>query len=129
MRRRRLAAGQCEHVKVDVKVDPGWHVNAAEAPDNVAPTTLTLDPACHAELAEVNYPPPEEIRLDSQSIRAYRGEFTIIANVRISDQASGDITLRMVLEVQPCSSCQCLQIQRHVLELLVTVKARRRNNR
>ncbi len=116
-----IAPGEIEHIKVDVKVDRGWHVNAAEASQNVVPTKLTLATGSPAELVEVNYPPPEEINAGGEKIKAYAGEFTIIAAVRVSERARGGITLRMELQVQPCSESKCLDVQRHVLELPVTI--------
>jgi len=93
-----------------VSVEPGFHVNSDKPTDEyVIPLKLTwTDGQLHPE--SVTYPKPESIKVGTETLTVFTGDFNIETRFSIPRQAQpGSSTLVGKLRYQACNNQMCLR--------------------
>ena len=97
-------------VAVTLRIEEGFHVNAAEpSSDWLVPTELSLRGSEGIEL-EVDYPEPASGAFDfaDEPIAVYEGNVRLTARLRRSADADRVEPGELVVTYQPCDSTRCL---------------------
>ncbi len=100
-------------VAVQIKIQPGWHVNAHQGlPEYFIPAELSLAPGSNATLvASARYPKGEKKNLAglAQAFSVYEGTAILYADVKLSpDVKPGMLSLPFQLKLQACNNQICL---------------------
>lgn len=118
----RQLTSQKHELMVNIKFDDLWHINSHTPDDKqLIPTSIQLKKTPFWQLAKVNYPPDEKIRLgfSRQPLALYQHEINISADlIKFSGQLSAVVDLRY----QACNDEICLPPEKNVLYPRLVVK-------
>jgi thiol:disulfide interchange protein DsbD len=108
-----LHAGTLFSVAVEVKIKPGWHVNAREGlPEGFIPAELSLKAGSPASLVSApRYPKGKKMSLAGmpEPFSVYEGAVVLYADVRLPDTVKeGVYKLPFQLTIQACNNQLCL---------------------
>ncbi len=99
-------------IAVVVKIQSGWHVNAASGlPDGFIPMTFSLSAGAPASLVAVRFPEGEKKALGglTEAFSVYEQSVTLFADVKLKDNLSiGALRLPFQLRIQACNNQVCL---------------------
>ena len=108
----RIPAGGSATVALEVKVEPGWHVNAnPPSPDYMIPTEVTIEAAGGVSAGKGEYPAPMPLKVgfEEQQILTYGGTFVVRLPLAAAGGAvRGPRTLKGTVSFQACSDQLCL---------------------
>jgi hypothetical protein len=110
----RITPGKPFTLAVQVRVQPGWHINSAAPGDPILiPTQLTTDGP--GPPARVEYPPAKTVKLGFRSapLRVYTGTATFRVTVPAVPGTTREVRLR--LRYQACDDRVCLRPTQLVL--------------
>jgi len=103
--------GEAARIAFQVRLGPGWHVNAHELKDQyLIPTALTLSPPDGVTVKETVYPEPVSITLEglNEVLLTYKEEFVIGVEIALADGvAPGTLNLEGTLQYQACDNKAC----------------------
>lgn len=107
-----LRSGARAVARVDLRVKPGYHVQASPVLDPaLIPITLTMEPAAGFDLGVPRYPAARRFRLQGaqDELVVLDGTFSIEVPLRVSrGTAAGDRTLKGAIRFQACDHEHCL---------------------
>ena len=109
---------------IDLKIQPGWHINAHKPlSDYLIPTTLETDAGASAwDLVDVSYPRPirKTLGFQSEALALYEGTVRLTAQVKNSqNNALTSPLLRVKLRLQACDDKICLPPENLFLQVPV----------
>jgi uncharacterized protein YyaL (SSP411 family) len=121
-----LAPGDNCRLAVRVQIQEGWKLGPPADEDESGTTRLLMEPNNCLRLGDIRYPAVDEP--DTAGATAgpagYAGEVWIFADLRVEEQAAlGRPAVPLVLEMQACSEGSCLQPDRLVMLMPVSVGA------
>ncbi len=97
---------------VDLKIQPGWHINAHETlSENLIPTTLGANPESSTwALMDVVYPRPiiKALGFQSEALALYEGNVRLTARLKQAENVPISSILRIKLRLQACDDKVCL---------------------
>lgn len=100
-------------VELQLEIASGWHINANPAvPDNLIPTTVTVDADAPVKIIDVAYPNGESMRFEfsREAVSVYEENLTIPLQLKkkpnVAQKKKVPITLK--LTYQPCNDTECL---------------------
>jgi len=103
--------GEAARTAFQVRLGPGWHVNAHTLKDQyLIPTALTLSPPDGVAVKEIVYPEPGPMTLEglNEVLLTYKEEFVIGVEVALGDGvAPGTLNLEGKLQYQACDNKAC----------------------
>ncbi len=118
-----------KQVKVDIAIQPGWHINAHQPlSDNLIPTTLqTLENDKTWNLSEVSWPSPirKSLEFQDEDLALYEGNISLGASLSPGAASQANPLLRLTLQLQACDEKVCLPPERLQLQIPVTTMADR----
>lgn len=94
-----------------VSVQPGFHVNSDKPKDEyVIPLKLTWLGG-PLTIESITYPKPEEIKVGTEDLTVFTGDFTIESRFRVPQQVPrpGSSTMNGKLRYQACNNQMCLR--------------------
>ncbi len=98
-------------LQVRLEIPPGWHVNSDQPgnPDLIG-TRLSLPPDGGWQLASINYPPGETLKLgfQPQPLSLYTGQVALQARLEPITEAPSTLTLPVEIRLQACDDRVCL---------------------
>ncbi|MCH9650366.1 MAG: thioredoxin family protein [Deltaproteobacteria bacterium] len=105
------APGSTARLSVMMSIEEGWHVNAHEPTlDFLIPTEATFELPIGWSSPEVEY--PEGVLLPFEfadvPISVYEGRVALLTNLKVPENASGGIPVRVNVRYQACDDAQCL---------------------
>lgn len=107
-----IRPGSSETCRIEVRVRPGFHVQANPVLDpNLIPITLTLQAQSGVQAGAAIYPRARRFRLTgaTDDLVVYGGSFVIEAPIRVAqDAAPALVQLRGSLRYQACDERVCL---------------------
>ncbi len=93
-------------VKVVIKVEEGWHINANPASlADLIPTVVDIQTE-QKSTQDVTYPKAKDMKTPLGQVRVYDGTVEIISIVR-ADEAIVESTMRALIQVQACKDDTC----------------------
>ena len=108
-------------IEVDLSIRDGWHVNSDRPLSaQLIATALTIDPNRGGwALDDVDYPPPDTVRLGFQDepLNVFQGDVTLKARAIPGISETAVVPLR--LKIQACDDRVCLKPEELVLEVPV----------
>jgi hypothetical protein len=111
-------------VVIDLKIQPGWHINAHEPlSEDLIPTTLeALDESSTWRLVDVTYPQPitKELGFQSEALALYEDNVRLTARFEQTESSPFSPPLSIKLRLQACDEKVCLPPE-HV-DLQVSVR-------
>jgi uncharacterized protein YyaL (SSP411 family) len=95
-------------LSVDLRIQPGWHINANPASDPSLIPTEIIVPSGQITIVDIAYPPPELLMADfvNESIAVYSGRVRLTAEITHPGNLDGNETF--VLHYQACDASRCL---------------------
>ena len=110
-------------LKVELDIQPGWHINANKTlSKNLIPTTLEAgDGPSPWQLAEVSYPRPitKALGFQSEALALYEGNVRLTAQLIKTEKALASAPLTIKLRLQACDDKICLPPEHVVLQVPV----------
>jgi uncharacterized protein len=98
-------------LQVRLAIPPGWHVNSDQPgnPDLIG-TRLSLPPDSGWQLAAINYPQGEALKLgfQTQPVSLYTGEVVLQARLEPASESPAALTLPVEVRLQACDERVCL---------------------
>ncbi len=119
--------GKSATVRVDCRVDPGFHINSNKPKnDLLKPTVLTFDAPNDIVIGKVTYPPGHDLTfafLPSEKLNVYTGDFRVTALVTTARTISpGRYRVRGALKYQACDNRQCYPPKQIPVDFDITVQ-------
>jgi len=120
------ATGEPFEVRLRIRIDEGWHINAADGlPDGLIPTRIDLRSERDMEVVEIRYPEPITLRAPfaDAPIPVYKGQVEIVVTARFTHAPREDAQhtpLRALWRVQACDDARCLRPAEGVALVSVT---------
>lgn len=107
-----VAIGKSTPVKLDFRVNRGFHINSNKPnSEMLIPTALKLNLPTELMIANIKYPEGEQISLPfspDEKLSVYTGDFQVSALVRAPHNASpGTYRVHGALKFQACNDRQC----------------------
>ena len=96
-----------ETILLQIKMAPGWHINADKPLENyLIPTKVTLKTQEETEIAKIIYPEAEikKLGFSEKPLALYEGTF----DIRVETKNLNSKTSHIQLEIQTCSDQICL---------------------
>lgn len=95
-----------------IAIDPTWHVNASKPYEEfLIPTTVALDEGAPAELADVRYPAPHDVKLSFSETPMAVYEGNILVGIELfvpAGTAEGRLAVGGLLTAQACNDAMCM---------------------
>jgi uncharacterized protein YyaL (SSP411 family) len=108
---------------VELKIRPGWHINAHKPlSDNLIPTTLEAGADTAAwHLMEVSYPRPitKELGFQSEALALYEGNTRLTGRLKRAENEPVSPLMRIKLRLQACDDKVCLPPENVALQVPV----------
>jgi len=117
------ATGERFEVRLRLRIDEGWHINAHEGlPQGLIPTSVDLRSERGLEVVEIRYPEPITLRAPfaDRPIPVFEGEVEIVVTARFTDapaDGARETPLRALWRVQACDDARCLRPAEGVVPL------------
>ncbi len=104
-------AGGDVELRVEVTIQPGWHVNS-DAPRDpyLIPTSVRLDLPKGWSNGKPTFPAARlaKFAFSDETLAVFEGRFAITIPVRVSAEAAASTSVHGVLEAQACNDSTCL---------------------
>ncbi len=119
--------GKSATVRVDCRVDPGFHINSNK-PNNdlLKPTVLKLDAPNDIVIGKLTYPPGRDMTfafLPNEKLNVYTGDFRVTALVTTARTISpGRYRVHGALQYQACDNRQCYPPKQVPVDFDVSVR-------
>lgn len=95
-----------------IAIEPTWHVNGSKPyEDFLIPTTVALDEGAAAELADVRYPAPHDVKLSFSEtpMAVYEGNVLVGIELYVPETtAAGRLVVGGILTSQACNDAMCM---------------------
>ena len=105
------APGVSATVRVEVTVQPGWHVNSGAPTDPyLIPTSVRLELPSGWSAGKPEFPPSRLVKFafSEDKLAVFEGTFVVTVPVRLGPDAVLQESLRGVVEAQACNNQLCL---------------------
>lgn len=107
-----VVSGKTSHVKIDCRVNPGFHINSNKPNSELLiPTEFKFSLPTELMIAGVDYPAGQQLTfpfMPNEPLSVYSGDFEVMANVRASQHAAaGTYRVHATLKYQACNDRQC----------------------
>ena len=105
---------------VELKIQPGWHINAHEPlSEELIPTKLEAATASAWKLTDVSYPRPitKALGFQSEALALYEGNVRLSAGLIQAENTPVSPLLRIKLRLQACDDKVCLPPETVVLQV------------
>jgi hypothetical protein len=113
-------------VRVRMKVDRGWHINAnpASLPELI-PTTMDVRSDAPITVEQIAYPDPDkfETQFSDAPLDVYDGILNLTARVRLDPASTSlnQVPMRILVRYQACDEGSCLAPAEQILDVSVPV--------
>jgi thiol:disulfide interchange protein DsbD len=105
------AVGASATVRIEVTVQPGWHVNSDAPPDPyLIPTSVRLRLPAGWSAGKPDFPPSRLVKLafSEDKLAVFEGTFVVTVRVQVAPDAVRAASLSGVVEAQACNDKVCL---------------------
>lgn len=114
------ARANSDALVVELKVQPGWHINAHQPlSENLIPTALEMEAGTSAwSLVEVSYPRPirKTLGFQSEVLALYEGTVRLSTQLQPGENTSATSLLRINRRLKACDDEICLPPENVVLQ-------------
>jgi DsbC/DsbD-like thiol-disulfide interchange protein len=102
---------QKARLRLELDVDPGWHVYGLPIPEGYTPLQVEVEPMPGLEVGDPEYPPADPFRVEglNEEFAVHQGQVKIPIPFAVNVPAgTGAITLKIRIGYQLCSREECL---------------------
>lgn len=103
-----------DHLLVQLRVHPDYHINSSETAGNLIPTQLFIR---GAQVEKIIYPRAQSLQVAGETLAVYAG--TLEIHVDLAQAPSDPRQIQLQLQYQPCTDTECLASVRKTIELAV----------
>ncbi|HEY3412134.1 MAG TPA: cytochrome c biogenesis protein CcdA [Armatimonadota bacterium] len=120
-----IKAGAVGQATVTLKISPGWHVNSNKpSEDYLRPTVVALKGEKGITPGKPTYPAAEMLTLtfSDKPLSVFQGEVPVMVPLSVNaDAPGGTVTLKGIVDFQPCNATSCFAPATKPFTLLVKV--------
>jgi thiol:disulfide interchange protein DsbD len=104
------APGGTTQVRIEARIDPGWHLYAASSPSGI-PASFQVGPASVVERVRTLQPPPKKAfdKIANADAETYENQVAFLLEVTVrKDAPPGASELTLAARYQTCSDTRCV---------------------
>ncbi|HUY28284.1 MAG TPA: protein-disulfide reductase DsbD domain-containing protein [Candidatus Binataceae bacterium] len=120
----KVAPGHEVGVKVDIAIDPGWHIYGNPVPEDFVPTSVEFDQRMIAQ-QRIKFPAPTPVKFEGlgQTLPVYQNSVHATGAVMIDPKSKpGDYQIAGTFKFQECNDNICKIPQAVKFEIPVTIE-------